>query len=202
MELDKIWLEIKDREQVGIPEKLTLREPGKVINPLRELRKNLLYNLGYGVAGIILGIYLMVQFPAASIQVTLGILIVKSLYFNWKMYQRIQALDRLAANWEKPIMESLQDQLTFTRQTIRMIEIRSMLFLPLAYLAGLLIGGSGDGVSADELIKDFTFLAKGMGLALLTMPFGYYLLKWMHKKSFGDHIEHIEEIISSGNDQV
>ena len=202
MELDKIWLEIKDREQVGIPEKLTLREPGKVINPLRELRKNLLYNLGYGVAGIILGIYLMVQFPAASIQVTLGILIVKSLYFNWKMYQRIQALDRLAANWEKPIMESLQDQLTFTRQTIRMIEIRSMLFLPLAYLAGLLIGGSGDGVSADELIKDFTFLAEGMGLALLTMPFVYYLLKWMHKKSFGDHIEHIEEIISSGNDQV
>ena len=202
MELDKIWLEIKDREQVGIPEKLTLREPGKVINPLRELRKNLLYNLGYSVAGIILGIYLMVQFPAASIQVTIGILIVKSLYFNWKMYQRIQALDRLTANWEKPIMESLQDQLTFTRQTIRMIEIRSMLFLPLAYLAGLLIGGSGDGVSADELIKDFTFLAKGMGLALLTMPFVYYLLKWMHKKSFGDHIEHIEEIISSGNDQV
>lgn len=202
MELDKIWLEIKDREQVGIPEKLTLREPGKVINPLRELRKNLLYNLGYGVAGIILGIYLMVQFPAASIQVTLGILIVKSLYFNWKMYQRIQALDRLTANWEKPIMESLQDQLTFTRQTIRMIEIRSMLFLPLAYLAGLLIGGSGDGVSANELIKDFTFLAKGMGLSLLTMPPLYFLLKWMHKKSFGDHIEHIEEIISSGNDQV
>jgi hypothetical protein len=74
--------------------------------------------------------------------------------------------------------------------------------MPLAYLAGLLIGGSGDGVSANELIKDFTFLAKGMGLSLLTMAPLYFLLKWMHKKSFGDHIAHIEEIISSGNDQV
>lgn len=202
MELDKIWLELKDREQVGLSEKLTLREPGKIINPLRELRKNLLYNLGYGVAGIILGIYLMVQFPDVSIRVTLGILIAKSLYFNWKMYQRIQALDRLTSNWENPIMKSLNDQLTHTRQTIQMIEIRSMLFLPLAYLAGLLIGGSGDGVSADELIRDITFLAKGMGLALLTMPSVYFLLKWMHKKSFGDHIAHIEEIISLGNDQV
>lgn len=202
MELDKIWLEIKDREQVGVPEKLTLKEPGKIVSPLRELRMNLVYNLLFGMAGIVLGIYLMVQFPAVSIQVTLGILIVKSFYFNWKMYQRIQALDRLTSNWEKPIMESLQDQLTYIRQTIRMIEIRSMLFMPLAYLAGLLIGGSGDGVSANELIKDFTFLAKGMGLSLLTMPPLYFLLKWMHKKSFGDHIAHIEEIISSGNDQV
>jgi hypothetical protein len=37
-------------------------------------------------------------------------------------------------------------------------------------------------------------------LALLTMPPLYFLLKWMHKKSFGDHIAHIEEIISSGKD--
>ena len=75
-----------------------------------------------------------------------------------------------------------------------------MIFLPLAYLAGLLIGGSGDGVSADVLIRDIIFLTKGMGLALLTMPHVYFLLKWMHKKSFGDHIEHIEEIISSSKD--
>ena len=195
MELDKIWQELKDREQVGIPEKLTLKEPGNSKNPLRELRKNLVYNVGYGMAGIVVGIYLMFQFPAVSIQITLGLLIAKSLYFNWKMYQRIQALDRLTANWEKPIVESLRDQLTYTRQTIRMIEIRSMLFMPLAYLAGLLIGGSGDGVSADELIRDFAFLAKGMGLALLTMPLIYFLLKWMHKKAFGDFIEQTERIL-------
>ena len=200
MDLDKLWQELNDREQVGIPEKLISREAGKIVTPLRELRKNLVYNLVYGMVGIVLGICLMVQFPAVSIQVTLGILIVKSLYFNWKMYQRIQALDRLTANWEKPIMESLQDHLTNIRQTIRMIEIRSMIFLPLAYLAGLLIGGSGDGVSADVLIRDIIFLTKGMGLALLTMPHVYFLLKWMHKKSFGDHICHIEEIISSSED--
>ena len=158
MDLDKLWQELNDREQVGIPEKLISREAGKIVTPLRELRKNLVYNLVYGMVGIVLGICLMVQFPAVSIQVTLGILIVKSLYFNWKMYQRIQSLDRLTANWEKPIMESLQDHLTNIRQTIRMIEIRSMIFLPLAYLAGLLIGGSGDGVSADVLIRDIIFL--------------------------------------------
>ena len=195
MELDKLWQELKDRDQVDVPEKLTLKEPVSSKNPLRELRKNLIHNVGYGVAGILVGIYLMVQFPALSIQLTLGLLIAKSLYFNWKMYQRIIALDRFTRNWDKPIVESLRAQLAYIRQTIRMIEVRSMIFLPLAYLAGLLIGGSGDGVSANELIMDVPFLLKGMGLALLTMPLIYFLLKWMHKKAFGDFIEQTERML-------
>lgn len=195
MELDKLWQELKVQDQAFATEILTLKEPGTSKNPLRELRKNLIHNVGYGVAGILVGIYLMVQFPALSIQVTLGLLIAKSLYFNWKMYQRIIALDRFTRNWDKPIVESLRAQLAYIRQTIRMIEVRSMLFLPLAYLAGLLIGGSGDGVNADELIKDFSFLAEGMGLALLTMPLIYFLLKWMHKKAFGDFIEQTERML-------
>lgn len=195
MELDKLWQELKVQDQAFATEILTLKEPGTSKNPLRELRKNLIHNVGYGVAGILVGIYLMVQFPALSIQVTLGLLIAKSLYFNWKMYQRIRALDRFTGNWDKPIIESLRTQLTYIRQTIRMIEVRSMLFLPLAYLAGLLIGGSGDGVNADELIKDFSFLAEGMGLALLTMPLIYFPLKWMHKKAFGDFIDQAERML-------
>ncbi|MGY6744508.1 MAG: hypothetical protein ACXIUQ_17340 [Cecembia sp.] len=69
-------------------------------------------------------------------------------------------------------------------------------FLHLAYLAGLLVGGSGDGVSADELIMDVSFLLKGMGLALLTMPMIYFLMKWMHRKAFGDFIEQTENIVA------
>lgn len=195
MELDKLWQELKVQDQAFATEKLTLKKPGSSKNPLRELRKNLIHNVGYGVAGILVGIYLMVQFPAISIQVTLGLLIAKSLYFNWKMYQRIRVLDRFTGNWDNPIVESLRAQLAYIRQTIRMIEVRSMLFMPLAYLAGLLIGGSGDGVNADELIKDFAFLSKGLGLALLTMPLIYFLLKWMHKKAFGDFIEQTEKIL-------
>jgi hypothetical protein len=70
-----------------------------------------------------------------------------------------------------------------------------MLFLPLAYLAGLLMGGSTDEVNANDLIVNVSFLAKGMGLSLLTMPPLYFLLKWMHKKAFGDFIEQTENIL-------
>lgn len=195
MELYKLWQELKVQEQAFTIEKLTLKEPKSSKNPLRELRKSLIHNVGYSAAGILMGIYLMVQFPAISIQVTLAILIAKSLYFNWKMYQRIRAIDQLGKNLNQPIVPTLQSQFSIIRKTLRMIELRSMLFMPIAYLAGLLIGGSGEGVSADELIKDFKFIAEGMGLALLTTPLIYFLLKWMHNKAFGQFIEQCENLL-------
>jgi hypothetical protein len=57
------------------------------------------------------------------------------------------------------------------------------------------MGGSTDKVNANDLIVNVSFLAKGMGLSLLTMPPLYFLLKWMHKKAFGDFIEQTENIL-------
>lgn len=192
MEIDDLWRDMK--EDKGIHrETLTLKKVNESKNPIKILRKNLLANLVYGLVFSFIGVYLMIVFQALSIQLTLGLLILKSQYFHVLIYQRIKAFDNMLKNWDQPILNTLQEQLILTRRTLRMIEIRSMLFMPLAYLAGLLIGGSG--VNADELIKDFAFLSKGLGLALLTMPLIYFLLKWMHKKAFGDFIEQTENIL-------
>jgi hypothetical protein len=194
MEIDDLWRDMK--EDKGIHrETLTLKKVNESKNPIRILRKNLMANLVYGLVFSFIGVYLMIVFQALSIQLTLGLLILKSQYFHVLIYQRIKAFDNMLKNWDQPILNTLQEQLILTRKTLRMIEIRSMIFLPLAYLAGLLIGGSGDGVSADELIMDVPFLLKGMGYALLTMPLIYFLLKWMHKKAFGDFIEQTEKIL-------
>lgn len=194
MEIDDLWRDMKGDKGIH-RETLTLKKVNESKNPIKILRKNLMANLVFGLMFSVVGVYLMFVFPAVSIQLSLGILILKSQYFHWMMYQRIRVFDQLLKNWDQPILKTLQEQLALTRKTIRMIEIRSMIFLPFAYLAGLLIGGSGDGVGADELIRDFPFLIKRMGLALLTMPLGYYGLKWMHKKAFGDFIEQTESIL-------
>ncbi|GHB40745.1 hypothetical protein [Mongoliitalea lutea] len=198
MEIDDLWRDMK--EDKGIHrETLTLKKVNESKNPIRILRKNLLANLVFGLVISVGGVYLMFLFQAISIQLSLGVLILESQYFHWRIYQRIKAFNQLLKNWDQPILQTLQEQLTLTRKTLRMIEVRSMIFLPLAYLAGLLVGGSGDGVSADDLIMDVSFLLQGMGLALLTMPLIYFLMKWMHKKAFGDFIEQTENILKQGD---
>lgn len=196
MEIDKLWKEMKEEKAIQ-QEHLTIKKLDERKNPIRTLRKNLLGNLVFGLVFSVLGIYLLFVFQAVSVQLALGILILKSQYFHWLMYQRIKAFDHLLKNWEQPIFQTLAQQLSLTRKTLRMIEVRTMIFLPFAYLAGLLIGGSENGISADELIMDFPFVVKGMSLALLTMPLIYILLKWMHKKAFGDFIEQTEQALKA-----
>jgi uncharacterized membrane protein YfcA len=195
MEIDKLWQQMRGKQASGEQENLVLKKLEASKNPIKTLRRNLIGNLIFGLVGVVVGIYLMVIYPEISLRLTLGVLIVIYQYFNWLMYQRIKAFDRLLDNWDQPIIPTLQQQLDLTRRTIKLIEFQSMLFLPLAYLAGLLIGGTIDEVNADDLIVNVSFLAKGMGLSLLTMPPLYFLLKWMHKKAFGDFIEQTEKIL-------
>ncbi|MGY6559031.1 MAG: hypothetical protein ACXIT9_07085 [Nitritalea sp.] len=197
MEIDKLWQQMKGRQASEEQENLVLKKLEASKNPIKTLRKNLIGNLIFGLLGVIVGIYLLVIYPEISLKMTLGVLIVIYQYFNWLMYQRIKAFDRLLDNWDQPILPTLQQQLDLTRKTIKLIEFQSMLFLPLAYLAGLLIGGTTDEVNADDLIVNVSFLVKGMGLSLLTMPLLYFLLKWMHKKAFGDFIKQTEKILSA-----
>ncbi|MGY6520162.1 MAG: hypothetical protein ACXIUD_00415 [Mongoliitalea sp.] len=197
MEIDKLWQQMKGEQASEVQENLVLKKLEASKNPIKTLRKNLIGNLIFGLVGVVVGIYLLVIYPEISLRLTLGLLIVIYQYFNWLMYQRIKAFDRLLDNWDQPIIPTLQQQLDLTKKTIKLIEFQSMLFLPLAYLAGLLMGGSTDEVNADDLIVNVSFLAKGMGLSLLTMPPLYFLLKWMHMKAFGDFIEQTENILSA-----
>ncbi|UJP66393.1 hypothetical protein [Mongoliitalea daihaiensis] len=195
MEIDKLWQQMKGKQASEEQENLVLKKLEASKNPLKTLRKNLIGNLIFGLVGVVIGVYLVVIYPEISLRLTLGALIIIYQYFNWLMYQRIKAFDRLLDNWDQPIIPTLQQQLDLTRKTIKLIEFQSMLFLPLAYLAGLLIGGTTEEVTADDLIVNVSFLVKGMGLSLLTMPPLYFLLKWMHKKAFGDYIAQTEKIL-------
>lgn len=195
MEIDKLWQGMKGKQASEVQENLVLKKLEASKNPIKILRKNLIGNLIFGLVGVVIGVYLLIIYQEISLRMTLGVLIVIYQYFNWLIYQRIKAFDRFLNNWDKPIIPTLQQQLDLTRKTIKLIEFQSMLFLPLAYLAGLLMGGSTDEVNADDLIVNVSFLVEGMGLSLLTMPPFYFLLKWMHKKAFGDFIEQTENIL-------
>jgi hypothetical protein len=200
MEIDKIWQRIRDESARHSSELLLIQQLKESKNPIRKLRKNLAWNIGFYIAGIAAAVYLMLYFPALSLRIVLGILVLQSLFFSWKMYQRIKAFDQLLEGWDQPILITLRAQLLLTRGTLKMMEMRSMLFMPFAYLAGLLIGGSSKGGNADALIMDFLFLAKGMGIALLTLPPLYFLLKWMHKKAFVEFIEQTENLLKEWED--
>ena len=195
MEIDKLWQGMKGKQASEGQENLVLKKLEASKNPIKILRKNLIGNLIFGLVGVVIGVYLLIIYQEISLRLTLGVLIVIYQYFNWLIYQRIKAFDLFLNNWDKPIIPTLQQQLDLTRKTIKLIEFQSMLFLPLAYLAGLLMGGSTDEINADDLIVNVSFLVEGMGLSLLTMPPLYFLLKWMHKKAFGDFIEQMENIL-------
>ncbi|EIM78414.1 hypothetical protein A3SI_03448 [Nitritalea halalkaliphila LW7] len=201
MELNKLWQEMKAQQQPTTFDQLRLKKTDGSKHPIRTLRKNLIISLISGILFSLAGIYIMILHPAWSLHLLLGILILKSQYFHWLMWQRIRAFDRLLKNWDQPLLLTLKEHVTLTRKTLRIIEIRTLLFLPLAYLAGLLLGGSIEGDDPDTLLTDFSFLAIGMGLSLLTMPLLYFLYKWMHKKAFGDYLARTEELIRAAEEE-
>jgi hypothetical protein len=197
MELDRLWQELKEKDRNRITEKLIIKQPATSSNPLKALRRSMIWNVGLGMVGVLVFAYLMLEFPDLPIRIILGILLLKTLFFNWKMYQRMRSFDQLEENWNQPIVETIRTQLAMTRKTIQMMEIRTMLLMPLAYLAGLLMGGKNNGIPTEKLLRDHNFLLVGMGISLLTLPIIFFAMRWMHKKTFGDFIDQAEDLLKN-----
>lgn len=195
MDIDKSWQEMKRREAGFVQEQLALPTTRRSRNPLATLKRNLVVSLVGNLVITLICTYYVFLFSVVFIKALLLMGVVESLYSNWKIYQRTKALSQSLEDVDQPILDTVRQQLGLLRRTIRMIEHRALLFLPFGYLAGLLIGGSSDGMPADELLKNPLFLIQGMAFSLLIMPLLYFCIKWINKKAFGDYINQTENML-------
>lgn len=196
MELNSLWEEMKRKQAEDVSGDIRMHASRARLNPLAKLRRALAWTTGFYLAGILAGMVAVFQYSAFSIRICLAILMIESGYAAWNMILRIREFDRFRTQLDQDLLNRLNTHLDLIRGTIGLIETRTILFLPFAYLTGLLIGGSSETIHADTLIRDHAFLLEGMGIALLTMPALYFFMKWTHKKTLGDHIAQIETMVN------
>jgi hypothetical protein len=200
MEIENLWLELKCKHVKADTGKLNVRKLRKSNNPVLKLRNSIEFNTWFGIASILGCIYLTFQFTSIYIYSLMLILIIQSGYFTWRLYQSKLEFEKLSQNWNQSIIQALQIQIKLFKKTIQLLELRSMVFMPLGYLAGSMMIYDKNTISQDNPVINFSVIKSAIILALITMPILYFGLKWFHKISFGKYIEETEDTLIEWED--
>ncbi|MBW0162410.1 MAG: hypothetical protein HYI21_08550 [Sediminibacterium sp. Gen4] len=200
MEIENLWLEIKCKHVKADTGKLNVRKLRNSNNPVLKLRNSIEFNTWFGIASILGCIYLTFQFTSIYIYSLMLILIIQSGYFTWRLYQSKLEFEKLSQNWNQSIIQALQIQIKLFKKTIQLLELRSMVFMPLGYLAGSMMIYDKNAISQDNPVINFSVIKSAIILALITMPILYFGLKWFHKISFGKYIEETEDTLIEWED--
>ena len=200
MEIENLWLELKCKHVKADTGKLNVRKLRNSNNPVLKLRNSIEFNTWLGIASILGCIYLTFQFTSIYIYSLMLILIIQSGYFTWRLYQSKLEFEKLSQNWNQSIIQALQIQIKLFKKTIQLLELRSMVFMPLGYLAGSMMIYDKNTISQDNPVINFSVIKSAIILALITMPILYFGLKWFHKISFGKYIEETEDTLIEWED--
>jgi hypothetical protein len=200
MEIENLWLELKCKHVKADTGKLNVRKLRNSNNPVLKLRNSIEFNTWFGIASILGCIYLTFQFTSIYIYSLMLILIIQSGYFTWRLYQSKLEFEKLSQNWNQSIIQALQIQIKLFKKTIQLLELRSMVFMPLGYLAGSMMIYDKNTISQDNPVINFSVIKSAIILALITMPILYFGLKWFHKISFGKYIEETEDTLIEWED--
>lgn len=200
MEIENLWLELKCKHVKADTGKLNVRKLRNSNNPVLKLRNSIEFNTWFGIASILGCIYLTFQFTSIYIYSLMLILIIQSGYFTWRLYQSKLEFEKLSQNWNQSIIQALQIQIKLFKKTIQLLELRSMVFMPLGYLAGSMMIYDKNAISQDNPVINFSVIKSAIILALITMPILYFGLKWFHKISFGKYIEETEDTLIEWED--
>jgi hypothetical protein len=192
MEIENLWSELKCKHVKADTGKLNVRKLRNSNNPALKLRNSIEFNTWFGIASILGCIYLTFQFTSIYIYSLMLILIIQSGYFTWRLYQSKLEFEKLSQNWDQSIIQALQTQIKLFKKTIKLLELRALLFMPLGYLAGLMMLYDKNAISQNNSVINFSVIKSAIILSLITMPILYFGLKLFHKISFGKYIEETE----------
>jgi hypothetical protein len=196
MEIHELWKKAKDQNRQQDAPLLFRNKPMKSQSPYYKLKKSMIWNISAGILFSLLAVGWIFYTPYWEIKLCLIILVFKNLYFDWKLWHILKKFDHIFNHWDYALIGNLRHLLSLMRSTIKTIEWRTVLFLPLAYLTGLMIGQPFSTMPNQDIQVYLVFLLKGMAISLLTLPLFWYTIKWMHKKAFADYVEQMEDKVS------
>ena len=169
-------------------------------HPLMKLKRNLLINIIWSIVITLIYVLLIIIFPVWPVWLALAITSLFNIATVWPaigFYREIQP--------EVSSSQGLLQQMKVQHHAISAwgkLQLRLALFVyPVATAGGYFLGGIlGSGRTVDELLGQKLFVWVLPIAIIVLVPLSYLLAKWMFRKSFGRHLNALQNNIRSLED--
>lgn len=166
-------------------------------NPLEKIKKALVTNMIWAVIICIMYIAVIIYFHYWQVQLSIGIVLVSSLWALYTAYQQYKQIDSNVSAANPVLTELKRHHESITRWMNT--QQRVFLFIyPVSTLGGFMLGGVlGSGKSVEYFMSK-PFVQWALLICIVVMvPAAYYLAKWMFNYSFGKHLKALNENIKA-----
>ena len=199
MSVNKIWKDINDEKDVELTSLIKKGNWGKLAshNPLQSIKKTLLMNIAWTAIICIAYMVIIFYFNYWQLQLSIGVVFIFSLwalYTAYILYKKIKSTVSSSAS----LLSELKRHHQSVTNWINMQQKIALFIYPVSVVGGFLLGGViGSGKSVEALISKPLFFYTLFGAIIIVVPACYYLAKWMFTRSFGKHLQALQENIDA-----
>lgn len=198
MELEKYW-NSNYPESAGITlEKLRKLKPSESIHPLNTLQKIIKQQTYVGFAVLMVFLVLLFIFRQSMVTFVLAPINLYLLYFLFRSFQILQGANQIENHPNENILQKIKLQNSLIQNYVKSSEIVAVFLYPLSILAGMIITFLiiGDESPAN-LFNDRHLIFLTIAAVLAFVPVQYFFTRKMNKKTFGSHLDHLNEMIEN-----
>lgn len=195
-ELKQAWLNLDSADYTDHElksEEIMQAIHAKSKNPVQKLAQNIYAKFWYVVLFVILEAAGIILIDIPLVQILLGIMLGAYMIGGVVLYMEYKDLKK-GIPMDMNLLSSIRQYRDRVRKVLRYEEITALLIYPISLVAGFCLGSvaaNPDAVFFDETKE---FIAIGISL-IVVVPLCYLLARWMNKKSFGKHLEELDNNI-------
>jgi hypothetical protein len=193
MDIQENWKQLQE----GYDKDLSaLLQPGSIeklksSNPLIKIKRNLLASMIWAMLISILYLYVLVRFPYRQIVISIGIILIFTMWGFVSSYLQYKNIKTEVAG-RLPLLAEMEKQYKSIQRWMK-IQLKFAVFAyPAGAIGGFLVGimaGSGKGIQhVEAMLNKPAVILTLLVLIAVIVPCGLYLGKWLLDKSYGTHL--------------
>jgi len=196
MDLENTWQQGSDDSDEML-KNLLQKYPGNLQSklPLKKLKNNLLHGIIWAILITVAYFILLLFVSAWQIIAAFCIMIIFNLILiaqSIKFYYATDANISISLSLKKELEKNFNGFQCWWKIQLRL----SLFVFPIAATGGFILGGIlGSGRPVEDFLYNATMLCILGITLLLILPLCYYLAKWMHKVTYGKHLEKLKMMI-------
>jgi hypothetical protein len=195
-DLKSIW----QKQNAGFPKKgeaeIALMLNGNSKSIIQKLKRSVLIEMIFTlIAGLALLVYAL-TLPAGALKwASISILIIFVAYTVYYL-KKLRLLNSFDASSNKTVRANLEALVTKLSSYLRYYRLSYTILYPVYFFLGIIFGGLGRGKEhfVDVLSNPKTILYLA-GIALLFYFSSTWLVKWLLKKLYGNHLEKLKKLL-------
>lgn len=198
MSIEETWKNIGTETDEALSKLLKPSSLGKLqsTSPLARIQGNMLMNSIWGILIGIGYILILIYFPFWQVRLCISLVL---LFTIWAVYTTLKLYNNIRIGVpEHSVLSEMERHYQNIKKWMSLQQWVGLLIYPISAVGGFMLGGAlGSGRSVDEVLAKPKMVIAMIIVAIILVPLGYLLAKWMSKKAFGNHLAALKRNIDA-----